>query len=104
MKCSFCEGGDEGHYCSDVCQDAAEVAWSLRGGVIEEYEGGTLLWWLNGECHREDGPAVEHADGHRSWYLNDKLHREGGPAREWGDGSRSWWINGDFIRKESPKP
>ena len=29
---------------------------------------GHLFWWLNGERHREDGPAIEYADGTREWY------------------------------------
>ncbi len=30
--------------------------------------------WHNeaGECHREDGPAVEDANGNKYWYLNGK--------------------------------
>ena len=31
---------------------------------------GTKEWRLNGEFHREDGPAVERADGNKLWYLN----------------------------------
>ena len=28
-------------------------------------------WYnLNGELHREDGPAIEFADGDKSWYIN----------------------------------
>jgi len=28
-----------------------------------------------GECHREDGPAVEYNNGDRWWYINGKYHR-----------------------------
>jgi hypothetical protein len=31
---------------------------------------------LNGELHREDGPAAEWADGSKFWYLNDKIFKE----------------------------
>jgi len=31
---------------------------------------GTTRWFLNGERHREDGPAIEYADGDKYWYLN----------------------------------
>ena len=27
-------------------------------------------WYLNGKCHRIDGPAVEFADGSKYWFLN----------------------------------
>jgi hypothetical protein len=44
-------------------------------------------WYnLNGECHREDGPAKEFANGTKYWYINGKLHREDGPAIEFADG------------------
>ncbi len=29
-------------------------------------------WFLNGNRHREDGPATEHADGTKVWYLNNE--------------------------------
>jgi hypothetical protein len=29
-------------------------------------------WYLNGDLHREDGPAVIYPDGTQRWYLNDK--------------------------------
>jgi hypothetical protein len=46
------------------------------------YPDGTKQWWLNGKYHREDGPAIEHANGDKEWYLNGKRHREDGPACE----------------------
>jgi len=65
-------------------------------------EGGDRFWYLNGQLHREDGPAVERANGSRSWYLNGKIHREDGPAVEFADGVRSWWINGELHREDGP--
>ena len=44
------------------------------------------LVWLNGDLHREDGPACEYANGDKHWYLNGKRHREDGPAREYVNG------------------
>ncbi len=29
-------------------------------------------WYLNGQLHREDGPAVEYISGLKQWYLNGK--------------------------------
>jgi hypothetical protein len=58
---------------------------------------GTKRWILNGQRHREDGPAVEYADGSRCWYLNGLLHREDGPAEEWAGGSMCWYLNGEFL-------
>lgn len=37
-------------------------------------------WYLNGELHREDGPAVTTVEGD-CWYMrNGLIHREDGPA------------------------
>ena len=33
---------------------------------------GNKYWYLEGELHREDGPAVEYPDGTKEWYLNYK--------------------------------
>jgi hypothetical protein len=33
---------------------------------------GTKFWRLNGQYHREDGPAVEWTDGSCDWYFRDK--------------------------------
>ena len=62
---------------------------------------GTKSWWLNGELHREDGPAAEYANGDKAWYLNGELHREDGPAIERANGDKAWWLNGkQYTEKE----
>ena len=58
------------------------------------------LWKLNGQYHREDGPAIERANGDKLWYINDKLHREDGPAVEYADGDKFWYINGDLLTED----
>jgi len=63
---------------------------------------GSKMWYLNGELHREDGPAVEHANGSKMWYLNDELHREGGPAVEDFDGFKAWYQEGKRHREGGP--
>ena len=63
---------------------------------------GTKRWTLNGEYHREDGPAIEWPDGSKHWYLNGKLHREGGPAVERSDGTKRWFLNGERHREDGP--
>ena len=42
------------------------------------------------------------ADGKRVWHLNGQLHREDGPAVEWPDGMCEWWLNGE--RQPDPPP
>jgi len=63
---------------------------------------GTKFWYLNGERHRTDGPAVEYSDGSKFWYLNGERHRTDGPAVESSDGSKFWWLNGKRHRTDGP--
>jgi hypothetical protein len=75
---------------------------SYKEYTVKVYANGTKHWFLNGNRHREDGPAVESADGYKSWYLNGKLHREDGPAVELADGSKYWYLNGNRHREDGP--
>ena len=34
------------------------------------YYDGSKEWLLNGNRHREDGPAIEYANGSKEWWLN----------------------------------
>jgi hypothetical protein len=63
---------------------------------------GTKIWTLNGECHREDGPAIEDINGNKSWYLHGKIHREDGPALEYVDGVY-FWLRKEFQRVDGYK-
>ena len=67
---------------------------------VKAYPDGSKFWWLNGERHREDGPACEWADGSKFWYLNDQRHREDGPAIEFANGSKEWWLNDDELTEQ----
>ena len=64
---------------------------------VDVYDDGTKHWYLNGERHREDGPACEWAYGTKYWYLNGKVHRESGPAIEYVSGSKYWFLNGEQL-------
>ena len=68
-------------------------------GIIANANG-SREWYLNGKCHREDGPAVERANGSCEWYLNGICHRENGPAVEWADGYRAWYLDGVRLSEE----
>jgi hypothetical protein len=58
-------------------------------------------WYnLEGQLHREDGPATEYANGDKSYYINDKLHREDGPAIEHINGDKYYYINGKELTEE----
>ena len=78
-------------------------AWYLNGnlhregGPASEYPNWSKEWYLNGYLHREDGPAVEFSNGHKEWWINGKLHREDGPAVEVASGTKKWFVNGEEL-------
>jgi hypothetical protein len=59
-------------------------------------ENGIERWYLNGELHRTDGPALIYPDGTQKWYRKGHLHRIGGPAVIWAGGGKDWWVDGVF--------
>lgn len=64
---------------------------------------GSKEWRLNGELHREDGPAIEKSSGTKMWFRNGLHHRVDGPAIEYPDGTGQWWLNGCRIYDEIVK-
>jgi hypothetical protein len=64
-------------------------------------EDGFEEWRLDGELHREDGPAIEYVNGDKGWYLNGWPHREDGPAIEYADGTNEWWLDGNLVNPEA---
>ena len=76
---------------------------SLNGDMnIETDKFGNKYWFLNGELHREGGPAIDGISGSKEWFLNGKRHREDGPAVERDDGSKEWCLNGKRHREDGP--
>ena len=52
--------------------------------------------------HREDGPAFEFWFGTKYWYIDGRCHRTDGPARRYGnDGvvTEEWLIDGRMLTK-----
>lgn len=64
----------------------------MAHGRLRIYGNGDRGWWLDGEYHREGGPALEGNNGHKGWRIYGKSHREGGPAIEYADGRKSWYC------------
>jgi hypothetical protein len=58
---------------------------------------GNKFWYLNGDLHREDGPAAECANGDKEWWLNDRIHRTDGPAIVRESGVIEWWLNSVWL-------
>jgi hypothetical protein len=68
--------------------------------VVDKF--GIKTWKLNGQCHREDGPAVEYANGEKHWYWHGKFHREDGPAMELANGDKYWCQYDKLHREDGP--
>ncbi|CAB4130029.1 hypothetical protein UFOVP116_234 [uncultured Caudovirales phage] len=58
-------------------------------------------WLVNGQFHREGGPAIVYECGSKSWWKFDKLHRIDGPAFECPHGNHLYYINGKQYTKAS---
>jgi len=92
-------------YTVKVYDDREE--WYLNGqlhrkdGPAIKYSNGEEEWCLNGQRHREDGPAIKYSNGEEKWYLNGKLHREDGPAIKYSNGKEEWYLNGFSFSKEN---
>jgi hypothetical protein len=61
---------------------------------------GDTVWQLDGEYHREDGPAVIWQGGSKEWCLHGALHRTDGPAGEYADGELCWCLYGTGMAFE----
>ena len=70
-----------------------EGNYHRENGPAIEWADGDKYWYMNGKLHREDGPAIEYANGSKYWYMNGKCHRDNGPAIECADGRKYWFIN-----------
>ena len=68
---------------------------TFTGVVKDKY--GDIIYHLNGNIHRTDGPACEYANGDKQWHLNGKLHREDGPACEVANGRKYWYLNSKYY-------
>lgn len=58
-----------------------------------------VCYKVNGEYHREDGPAIEYFDGNNFWYYYGKLHREDGPAIEDPQECVYYWYYHDKLHR-----
>ena len=56
--------------------------------TVEVYSNGDKHWRLNGELHKEDGPAIEFETGDKFWFLNgdnlteDQFNKAMSPTKE----------------------
>jgi hypothetical protein len=62
----------------------------------------TIYYTLDGEYHREDGPAVIYDCGREEWYRHGMLDREDGPAVTNYEDEKYWYKNGMLHREDGP--
>ena len=67
---------------------------------LHVFEHGDKEWYVNGNYHRTDGPAIEWANGHKEWWLHGQRHREDGPAIEFVNGNKYWFLNGNEYTED----
>lgn len=72
----------------------------LFGHIVQKQFDKLMIFYKSGphrnsklQLHKDDGPAVEHADGGKEWYQNGQRHRLDGPAIIWSSGHNDWYIN-----------
>lgn len=88
-------------------QDA--TVYHMRNGVAHrvdgpavEYENGDKEWFLYGERHCTDAPAIESLhERFEAWYCHGERHRVGGPAVTSLKGTE-WWFRGKLHRTDGP--
>ena len=74
--------------------DKANIQVEFMDGSSYKCLNRSQYWYLNGKCHRTDGPAVIYADGSQYWFLNARVHRTDGPAIIFANGAQRWYLNG----------
>ena len=73
----------------------------LDGPAIQ-WADGSLEYWVKGKLHRTEGPAIQRADGSFSYYVEGEIHRTDGPAIQWADGTIEYYVKGKLHRTDGP--
>jgi len=71
-------------------------------GPAVEYSYGRKAYWVHGERHRDDGPALIDPVGEvEAYWVHGRLHREDGPASIDAEGVE-YWVDGELHREGGP--
>ena len=84
--------------------DSSDINWFIVNAKVTVYwkdEDGDKLWFVDGELHRENKPALIYTSGDRYWFRKGLLHRKDGPACDTRF-RKEWHINGLLHRKDGP--
>jgi hypothetical protein len=63
---------------------------------------GDARYRLDGQLHREDGPAIDNVNGYQEYWQHGQLHREDGPAIISPLGRKEWWAKGKCTKVKWP--
>jgi hypothetical protein len=78
-----------------------DIKRDKRQPIRKEYSNGNIVYILDGEWHREDGPAIITRSGNEHWYKHGKLHRLDGPARTYanpyGRSTYEYWVEDERV-------
>ena len=69
---------------------------------IDKTDNCSINHFLNGQYHRENGPAIVWDDGSQEYYLNGKQHCDNGPAYIWDEFHQKYYLNGFLHRTDGP--
>lgn len=72
----------------------------IKGAHKVGYSGGTVVYYVDGLKHREDGPAVEYPKGGKEWWIHGRRHRINGPAIHQTNGEKYWYINDKSYKEQ----
>ena len=92
-----------------ICKNIKEVPKSYSGVCKVESPGGwiSIIHFVNGLIHREDGPAriddniINPEIGQTIWSYNDDFHRLDGPAVVTYKGEIDFYIFGDSFSEQT---
>lgn len=80
--------------------------WKLQGDLHRDdgpaaiYTNGMEIWYRYGIYHRVGGPAIIRPDLGEYWYQYGARHREDGPAIMFANGRNEWWFLGVRIHNK----
>lgn len=90
------------YYKIHIFSNGEYVDMSNTLGYKVHWEESCKSYWLDGQFHREDGPAIKYTNGDKYWYYKGQRHRKDGPAIEMANGYKAWYFNGRCHRNDGP--
>ncbi len=84
-------------FMKEFLYDESKIWWDSTNGKKEWYDSESQL-------HRDDGPAIECLNGDREWYVHGQRHRINGPAIERSGKTILIWYNYGLKHRDGGEP